>query len=60
MRKTYASELYRCDLCRGVVDADTRERARHAWQPMIICERCFVEARPPVKVRPAFAPAAVS
>jgi len=42
-----AEELYRCDLCRRSVDEDTRERARRAWQPLIICERCILEADPP-------------
>jgi hypothetical protein len=37
-------ELCRCDLCHRAVDADTRDRARRAWQPLIICERCIREA----------------
>ncbi len=39
---------FRCDLCRRLVDGDTRERARRAFQPLIICEGCLrdAEARP--------------
>jgi hypothetical protein len=34
----------RCDLCRRTVDTATRERARWAFQPLIICEACVREA----------------
>jgi hypothetical protein len=44
MQRVEAADLYRCDLCHRGVDADTRERARRAWQPLIICERCIREA----------------
>jgi hypothetical protein len=35
---------YRCGLCHEPADADTTNRARTAWQPLIICERCLREA----------------
>jgi hypothetical protein len=35
---------FRCDLCRRPVDTDTSERARQAWQPLVICEQCVREA----------------
>ena len=44
MRSTGESDGYRCSLCQRTVDADTRDRARHAWQPLIVCERCFFAA----------------
>jgi hypothetical protein len=47
MERWNGEDLYRCDLCRGSVDNDTRERARHAWQPLIICERCVRDAEAP-------------
>ena len=40
MDRLDTNDLYRCDLCRGSVDAATIDRARHSWQPLIICERC--------------------
>jgi hypothetical protein len=44
MTRTTSPDLYRCDLCHRSVDADTRDRARHSWQPLIICELCVREA----------------
>ena len=45
---TWNAEVrYRCDLCHRSVDTETRERARHAWQPLIICERCVRDAAAP-------------
>lgn len=44
MSRYVLEEIYRCDLCRRSVDSDTRERARQAWQPLIICERCVRDA----------------
>jgi len=44
MNRVSTDDLYRCDLCHRSVDADTRNRARQAWQPLIICERCIREA----------------
>lgn len=44
MNRTNSAELYRCDLCHRGVDPDTRDRARRAWQPLIICERCIRDA----------------
>ena len=44
MRRMSANELYCCDLCHRSVDADTRDRARRVWQPLIICEPCIREA----------------
>ena len=44
MNRATTNELYRCDLCHRSVDADTRDRARRAWQPLIICERCIRDA----------------
>jgi len=35
---------FRCDVCRRLVDEDTRARARRAWQPLIICDWCLREA----------------
>ncbi|HYI22541.1 MAG TPA: hypothetical protein VEX62_07885 [Candidatus Limnocylindrales bacterium] len=35
---------FRCELCHRVADADTTQRARQTWQPLIICERCLREA----------------
>jgi hypothetical protein len=35
---------FRCDVCRRVVDDETRDRARRAWQPLIICEGCLRDA----------------
>ena len=42
--QSYDDDLYRCDLCHMTVDADTRARARRAWQPLIICDRCVRNA----------------
>ena len=39
---------FRCDVCRRLVDEDTRDRARRAWQPLIICEGCLRDADEPV------------
>jgi hypothetical protein len=44
MNRTPHDALYRCDLCHRAVDSDTRDRARRAWQPLIICERCIRDA----------------
>jgi hypothetical protein len=44
MERTNSAAIYRCDLCHRGVDADTRDRARRAWQPLIICERCIRDA----------------
>jgi len=44
MNRPSFDDLCRCDLCHRAVDADTRERARRAWQPLIICDRCVREA----------------
>jgi hypothetical protein len=44
MRQMSGHDLYRCDLCHRSVDADTRDRARQSWQPLIICESCVREA----------------
>jgi len=44
MHKINRDDLYRCALCHRSVDADTRSRARRAWQPLIICEPCVREA----------------
>ena len=44
MNRATTNELYRCDLCHRSVDADTRSRARRAWQPLIICEHCIRDA----------------
>jgi hypothetical protein len=44
VNRATADNLYRCDLCHRAVDADTRDRARRAWQPLIICERCIRDA----------------
>ena len=44
MDRLAADNLYRCDLCHRSVDAATRDRARHSWQPLIICERCVEDA----------------
>ena len=49
MNRSNDDELFRCGLCQRVVDSDTRERARHAWQPLIICERCIREAAEPIE-----------
>jgi len=38
------STEFRCELCHRVADADTTQRARQTWQPLIICERCLREA----------------
>ena len=35
---------FRCDVCRRLVDEETRARARRAWQPLIVCEKCLGEA----------------
>jgi len=43
---------FRCDVCRRLVDADTRDRARRAWQPLIICEGCLHDAEEPVANAP--------
>ena len=40
MNSWNSQDRYRCDLCRAAVDTETRERARRAWQPLIICDRC--------------------
>jgi len=46
---------YRCSLCQRTVDADTRDRARHAWQPLIVCERCFFATETmPDRDKPSF------
>jgi hypothetical protein len=59
MRRMSDAELYRCNLCQREVDADTRDRARHAWQPLIICEGCIREADvKSTSSRPQFAAAA--
>lgn len=44
MKHELHSAQVRCDLCRRTVDTDTRERARWAFQPLIICETCVREA----------------
>ena len=44
MNRLSSADLYRCDLCHRSVDPETRDRARQAWQPLIICERCVREA----------------
>ena len=44
MDRITSSELYRCDLCHRPVDAELRARARRAWQPLIICDRCIRDA----------------
>ena len=41
-RVSVLQELFRCDLCRRTVDADTIARARRAWQPLIVCESCVM------------------
>jgi len=33
-----------CAICRRVVDRQIEERARLAWQPLIICDACVREA----------------
>ena len=35
---------FRCELCRRPVDDETRARARRAWQPLIVCNRCLRDA----------------
>jgi hypothetical protein len=35
---------FRCDVCRRLVDEETRARAQRAWQPLIVCEKCVGEA----------------
>jgi hypothetical protein len=47
MHKINPNDLYRCALCHRSVDADTRSRARRAWQPLIICVRCVLDAVEP-------------
>jgi hypothetical protein len=42
--QSHDDDLYRCDLCHRAVDPDTRARARRAWQPLIICDRCVRDA----------------
>jgi hypothetical protein len=44
MKRPFTDDLYRCDLCHRAVDDETIDRARQAWQPLIICERCVREA----------------
>jgi hypothetical protein len=44
MNRLSPDDLYRCDLCHRSVDSETRDRARQAWQPLIVCERCVREA----------------
>ncbi|HEY7598323.1 MAG TPA: hypothetical protein VH741_00225 [Candidatus Limnocylindrales bacterium] len=44
MNWKHANEPVRCDLCRRAVDRDTRERARWAFQPLVICDSCVREA----------------
>ena len=44
MNREHHADPIRCDLCRRTVDAETRERARWAFQPLIICETCVREA----------------
>jgi hypothetical protein len=39
---------FRCDVCRRIVDDETRTRARRAWQPLIICDCCLRDAIEPV------------
>jgi hypothetical protein len=51
---------FRCDLCRRPVDTDTSERARHAWQPLVICEQCVREADTKSPGRQAVAAASAS
>ncbi len=47
MQRLTHDDLFRCDLCQREVDVETRERARRAWQLLIICERCVCEADMP-------------
>jgi hypothetical protein len=42
---------FRCDVCRRLVDEDTCDRARRAWQPLIICEGCLRDAEEPASAR---------
>jgi len=44
MKYELHADPVRCDLCRRTVDTETRERARWAFQPLIICEACVREA----------------
>jgi hypothetical protein len=43
MTRELQNQIYRCDLCHGTVDAETRDRARRVWQPLIICDGCVLE-----------------
>ena len=59
MQEMSTKRLYTCDLCRRSVDGDIRDRARDAWQPLIICEPCVLSADVlRATPRPAFAAAA--
>ena len=44
MNRQHTTEPVRCNVCRRTVDAATRERARWAFQPLVICETCVREA----------------
>jgi hypothetical protein len=39
---TSSADFFRRNICRRAVDADTRARARRAWQPLIVCEQCVI------------------
>jgi hypothetical protein len=44
MRRDHHDQPLRCNLCRRAVDGETRERARWAFQPLVICAACVREA----------------
>ena len=42
--KWITSAHIRCGICHRIVSADTRERARWALEPLIVCDECVREA----------------